>query len=189
MKYKFITENLKYDGQQLRSLFAYLNYQIHGDSIVSWVGECDIPSQHMVDGEDLLAGAEIRGRKMVHFIIEKFSASLYTGVSLQRLFSSICKDVIVSLAEHKDLALRMYRDGDDLYVDDRKLSISIATVSPVSTLIHFAVNVTNENTPVKTLSLQELEVDPRDFADKVMEFFVREEDEIVCATQKVKWVT
>lgn len=188
MKSKFIEKEFKYDGEQLRSLFAYFEYGLMGDSIVSWVGPCDVTPEHMVDGEDLLANAEIRGDKMVHFLIEKFPNHLYKGVCLQRLFASLCKDILLAMSEHKDLVSRLYRDGDDLYVEDRKLSISIATVSPVSTLVHFAVNVTNSGTPVNTLSLEDLGVDPKDFATTVMGVFLEEEAGIQEATQKVKWV-
>ena len=70
MKSLFIKENFKYDGSQLRSLFAYLNYGLLGDSIVSWIGPCNVDFDHMVDGEDLLQKSEIRSDNMVHFIIE-----------------------------------------------------------------------------------------------------------------------
>ncbi|MEK6556365.1 MAG: DUF366 family protein, partial [Bdellovibrionota bacterium] len=42
MKQKWIEKEFKYDGTQLASLFNYLNYGIVGDSIVSWIGPCDI---------------------------------------------------------------------------------------------------------------------------------------------------
>ncbi|MNL39750.1 hypothetical protein D3C87_1620460 [compost metagenome] len=140
----------------------------------------------MVDGEDLLARAVIEGNEMLHFIIEIFDRDLFSGVALQRLFASITRDY---LAEKALIVLgdkRLRRDGDDIYLDDRKLSISIATKSPVSTMVHFAMNITNEGTPVKTLSLGDLKLDAKVVAEDVMTLFRKEFLEIVNATQKVR---
>lgn len=188
MKSKFIEENILYDGSQLASLQAYLKHGLLGDSIVAWIGPCNVSVEHMVDGEDLLAKATIAGDKMVHFIIEKFDSSLLAAVGLQRLLASIVKDVLMRESGERTLAQTLIRDGDDIFSGDRKLSISIATQSPISSLIHFAVNVTNKGTPVKTLSLEDLKIEPKVFARMVMDAFVNEVGTIVEATQKVRWV-
>lgn len=182
MKFKFSDEQENYDGSQLVSLRNYLKFGMLGDSILAWIGACDVSVEHMVDGEDLLAKAEIRGSKMLHFIIEKFDCDLLGAVALQRLFASVVKDEIAVTGT----VLR--RAGDDLYLDDRKLSISIATVSPANALIHFAVNISNAGTPVKTLSLEDLKIEPKAFALRVMEKFSLEISAIIEATQKVRWV-
>ncbi len=189
MEFKFIEVKEKYDGSQLVSLRSYLKHKILGDSIVAWIGACDIPFEHMVDGEDLNAGAVIRGDRMVHFIVEKFDSSLLAAVCLQRLLASIVRDYLMEKAGERELAGTLYRSGDDVYARARaKLSISIATQSPVSSLIHFAVNVTNKGTPVKTLSLEDLDVEPKKFAMDVMKRFTREVETIREATMKVRWV-
>ncbi|MGE3759662.1 MAG: DUF366 family protein [Pseudobdellovibrionaceae bacterium] len=184
MKSRFLTVSEKYDGSQLVSLRNYLQHGILGDSVVAWIGACDVAVDHMVDGEDLVAGAEICGGSMLHFIVEKFDCTLLAAVGLQRLLASIVRDELAVSG-----AQGLVREGDDIYsADRRKLSISIATQSPVSSLIHFAVNVTNDGTPVKTLSLSDLKVEPRVFAEKIMAQFCDEVDSIVEATHKVRWV-
>lgn len=180
-----------YDGTQLKSLFAYLEHGILGDSIVAWVGPCEVSFEHMVDGEDLRDQSEIRGKRMVHFIVEKFAASLAETVALQRLLSAIAKDVLLEkMGSQPRFSIR--RTGDDLYValsdGEGKLSISIATVSPVSGLVHFAVNVSNQGTPVKTASLEDLRISEQDFAETVLRVFSAELSSIREATCKVKWV-
>ncbi len=185
MKYKWIEQNFAYDGTQLKSLFGYMNYGVLGDSIISWAGPCNISFEHMVDGEDLLANAEIRGSQMLHFIVEKFGCDLFTGVCIQRLLSAIAHE---TLLENSKAAQGLTRAGDDLWLDDQKLSISIATSSPVSSLIHFALNISNEGTPVKTLSLKDLEVDPVQFSEQLGKRFCKELEEIDQARCKVKWV-
>lgn len=186
MKYKWIDKNFKYDGTQLRSLFGYLDHGVLGDSILSWQGPCEIDFTHMVDGEDLLAKAEIRGSHMLHFIVEVFSKDLFTGVSLQRLLSALAREQLQKLSPLNTAMLR--REGDDLWLEDQKLSISIATQSPVSSLIHFALNISNEGTPVKTLSLEDLKIEPKKFSQTLGEAFVEEFQQIQQATCKVRWV-
>jgi len=188
MKSKFLSTQEFYDGTQLRSLFAYLQHGVLGDSIVAWIGPCNVSLDHMVDGEDLRAQAQIRGEQMVHFIVEMFDCSLLAAVNAQRLLASIVMENLRSLSPNKELALKLRRDGDDIFADNNKLSISIATVSPSSALIHFAVNVINEGTPVPTLCLKDLKVDEKKFAETILASFEKEMTSIKQATQKVKWV-
>lgn len=186
MQTYFIEKTMAYDGSQLRSLFGYLDFGVLGPSIISWVGPCSIPFEHMVDGEDLLAKALIQGDEMLHFIIEIFDRDLFSGVVLQRMFAAITKDYLEKKAVDSLGGQRLNREGDDIYLAEHKLSISIATKSPVSTLVHFAVNVTNKGTPVKTLSLSDLKLDPVRVAEDLMNQFKKEFISIMTATQKVR---
>lgn len=186
MQTHFIAKKFPYDGSQLHALFAYLEFGVQGPSIVSWRGPCSIPVQHMVDGEDLLAHALIQGDEMLHFIIEVFDRDLFSGVALQRLFAAIAKDYLESKAETSLQGRRLHRDGDDIYLNDHKLSISIATKSPMSTMVHFAMNITNDGTPVKTLCLKDLGLDPLRTAEDLMTNFKKEFVSMITATQKVR---
>lgn len=187
MKSLFIKNEFPYDGTQLRSLFAYLGHGVMGDSVVSWIGPCSISFDHMIDGEDLLAGETIAGDRMVHFIIEKFNTPLFGAVALQRLFASIVMEVFREHVADAEVANQFRRAGDDIYFGPSKMSISIATVSPVSSLIHFAVNVTNEGTPVRTASLEDIDMDAEEFARKAMKRLADEVGSIEEATVKVRW--
>lgn len=183
MKAKLLAPEFAYDGTQLRSLFAYLEHGLLGDSAVAWIGACDIDFAHMVDGEDLREQAAIRGGRMLHFIFEIFDRDLFAGVSLQRLFASIAKDLIEERAPH----VRLRRSGDDLYQGERKLSISIATRSPVSTLVHFAMNVANAGTPVPTCALEEdFGLSAREVAEELLRRVSAEYGSILEATRKVR---
>jgi hypothetical protein len=186
MQSLFIKEKNTYDGSQLKSLFAYLTYGILGNSIVSWVGPCKISFEHMVDGEDLLSQSPIEGAEMLHFIIEIFDRDLFSGVALQRLFSSMIRDHLQIAARSTLGTAILERDGDDIFWDDRKLNISVATKSPISTLIHLAINCTNRGTPVATCSLEDMKLSPEQVAQDVMTLFQREFEAILKATQKVR---
>lgn len=185
MKSLFIEKNFKYDGSQLRPLFAYENYKILGDSIVSWIGPCNITLDHMVDLEDKIENAQICGDEMLHFIIEIFGSDLTAAVSLQRLFASMVKDLIQSEISHE---FKLQRQGDDIYwlnQGPKKLSISIASRSSVSSMIHFALNIVNEGTPVPTACLKDFGLDGKLLANKMMTLFMKEYESIQIATQKV----
>lgn len=187
MKVLFLKNEFAYDGTQLKPLFAYLDHGLLGNSAVAWVGACDISFDHMVDGEDLREGAAIRGSKMLHFIVEVFDRDLFAGVALQRIMASLAKDLIESKAAAKLGAKRLRREGDDIYLDDRKLSISIATRSGVSTLMHFAMNVENAGTPVPTSALKDdFELSASDVATELLAAFSKEFTSIMQATQKVR---
>jgi uncharacterized protein len=184
LKTKWLAQKEKYDGSQLQSLFAYLEHEIMGDSCVAWRGSCDVSLEHMVDGEDLLEEAKICGSDMIHFIMEIFDRELMSGVLLQRLMASIVKDVLQELAPK----FHLVRIGDDLYLGQKKLSISIATKSPTSTLVHFAVNVSTKGTPVPTVGLSDLKVDVKKFAHLCLTRLELEYVSSLNATRKVRWV-
>lgn len=99
MRSHFLEQKFAYDGTQLRSLYGYLEHGVLGPSTIAWVGKCDIPFSHMVDGEDLLARAVIQGDEMLHFIIEFFDRDLFSGVAIQRLFATIMRDYLAAKAK------------------------------------------------------------------------------------------
>ncbi len=223
MKTLFSDKVLTYDGSQLKSLYSFLNYKVHGDSVLSWMGPCDIPHDKIVDGQDLLEGSIIYSENMLHFIVEIFDAKLIQMVLMQRLFCEIIKEEVLKISQGLDQQVQLLRLGDDLYLKsevkskdkkaskselnsnknkesdldynpikniDYKFNISIATISPVSGLIHFGINISSKNTPVKTYSLNDLDpkINISEFSNKVMQKLSAEWTSSVAATQKVKWV-
>lgn len=190
MKSKFVNQTIKYDGSQLRPLWAYENYQILGPSVISWCGPCEVTTQHMVDLEDLVAGSKIEGHSMLHFIIEFFDHSLVTAVFFQRLVIAKIKDELLLNSKNKKFSQTLIQEGDDLYFlknnKKAKLSISIAGKSAVSLMIHIALNITNEGTPVFTGSLQDLNIDPVKFSKNVMKNICIEFQDVIAASQKAR---
>lgn len=180
MKFKFIENKIKYDGAQLKPLYAYTQHKVTGDSIISFEGECDVSLEHMVDAEDFVVNAKIQSKTMLHFIVEVFNQNIFTAVSLQRLLVAIAQNLL--LEKNQKLA----RKGDDLYLGTKKLSVSIASVSAVSAMIHLGLNISNEGTPVETCALNDFGIDAKHFSLELMQLFSNEFDSILEATQKVK---
>lgn len=198
MQTKFIDETFVYDGTQLRSLYAYLEHGILGDSAVAWVGPCHLKADKIVDAEDLRQNSKIEADEMLHFIVEAFDVSLFSMASLQRLMGSLVQDFIfaktgVSLVRYGDDLYKMQTQSPDLDQKpvkniDLKLNISIATKSPTSALMHFGINVSTQGTPIKTLSLRDLDLEVKSSALVLLARLQAEFEGLRKATQKVKWV-
>jgi hypothetical protein len=185
MKSQYIQENIVYTGEQLQSNFAYRRCGILNDSIIAFSGTCDIQKEHMVDIEDLRAGNAIYSESMLHFIIEHFKADLEHAVLRQMLFAGLAKDAI-DTAVGKCI---VRCEGSDLYDGDAKVSISVATRTPVSAVIHFGINITSYNTPVKTRGLKDYGIEPVGFAQELLQAYVLLDDMVQKARCKVRWVT
>jgi len=187
MEKLFIEKEICYTGKELSPHWIYKNFNIQGDAIVAFIGECDVKLDNMVDIEDVLSNSPIYSKKMLHFIVEHFNIPLMEGVLRQRLLVAIARDVILSrLSSHTELT----RHGDDLYYNDRKLSVSIATKSITSVLIHLGMNIISENTPVKAAGLKsELNLnDINSIASDIINNYRQENDQIKKASCKVKGV-
>ncbi|MDX1386448.1 MAG: DUF366 family protein, partial [bacterium] len=102
-------------------------------------------------------------------------------VLLQRLWEASLHELLMEKGVD-----RGQRKGDDLYWGEKKLNISIATSSPVSTLIHLALNVETEGTPVPTIGLADWDLEPVAFGKALLERFQGEYEGMRRATWKVR---
>lgn len=178
----WIRERVDYDGSQLRAHWILSRCGLVGDALVGFRGACAVRAEEIADLADV-DGPGIAGDDMVHFLWESFaSTDLLLAVHRQRLLAAQAAEVLRRLAP--DTALR--RDGDDLWIGDGKLSISIATVTPVSSLIHFAVNVAGSGAPVTVAALADLGVEPESFGTALLERVVDEQESIAAARAVVR---
>ncbi len=184
MKIKFIDEEIKYIGSQLTPHWIYKNFQIQGDAIVAFIGECEVKLTEMVDIEDVINNEPIYSKLMLSFITEQFGVELSEGVFRQRLLMCIIKEIL------EERGVFVVRNGDDLMINGRKLSVSIATKSITSVLIHTGLNILSEGAPVKASGLKsELGIeDIKEFAQEVMKRYAEELEDIKLATTKVRGV-
>lgn len=180
---KFIHKRIPYNGMQLSPHWIYKNFDICGDALVSFIGSADVALQQMVDLEDVKSQSPIYSEQMLHFIAEFFDADLEKTIYRQRLLMVIIKECL-----EKRLEKRLSRKGDDLYDGKKKLTVSIATASAVSMLVHAAINISSRNTPVLTAGLGDYRISPRPFAHEVMSAFKKESNSIYLARCKVRQV-
>ncbi|HBW36687.1 DUF366 family protein [Desulfosporosinus sp. BICA1-9] len=185
MKYTVLRTPLNYDGSQLQSLFAYKNFGLMGDSMSVFRGSCRVEQDEMVDMEDVLAKDWIYSEDMLHFIVEHFEMDLEKTIIRQRLLIATIKEELERLGVRT-----LSRSGDDLYEADKKLSVSISTLSPVSTLIHCGLNVSNLNTPIPTVGLADLKIqDVLGFGESVAKQYCAEVGSMRLARCKVRGVS
>jgi len=179
----FSPAELVYRGPELSSHFAFRTFDVLGDSCVAFVGGCWVETSDLVDLADQKKNQRIFSKQMVHFIIEHFERDLEKAVLRQRLFAAIVQQEL----QFRGIA-HVLRRGDDLFVGESKLTVSIATLTPVSSMIHFGVNVISQGTPVRSLGLADFQIEPRGFALAVMDAYRNECDSIDEARSKVRGV-
>ncbi|OGI19556.1 MAG: hypothetical protein A2255_02475 [Candidatus Melainabacteria bacterium RIFOXYA2_FULL_32_9] len=187
MKSKFIEEEIRYTGKELSPHWIYKNFNLIGDSIIGFTGECEVKLDNMVDISDVLSNSPIYSKKMLHFIVEHFNISLIEGILRQRLLVNIARDVIL---DNLPKSTVISRQGDDLFYNKSKLSVSIATKSITSVLIHLGINIDAIGAPVEACGLKSdfnLE-NIEEIANNIIKNYCRENEEIMKASCKVRGV-
>lgn len=181
MKIKFLEEKIKYTGNELAPHWIYRNFHMQGDAMVAFCGECEVKLTEMVDVEDVINNEPIYSKSMLNFIVEFFNIGLVEGVFRQRLLITTIKEVLEEVTSAK-----VIRRGDDLFIDGKKLSVSIATKSLTSVLIHTGINIDPTGAPVEAIGLNFLKnLDIKEFANSVMIKYSHEIDDIILASTKV----
>ncbi len=175
---------IDYDGSQLRSHFIRKIAEIRGDGIVAFSGACYVRGENLVDLEDAENGSTIVAGGMLHFICEHFQVPLAEMNYRLRLFVTIIMEVLSGLAPERTFR----RDGDDIFEDDRKITVAIATLSPTSALFHCGVNIDPEGAPVPAAGLGEFGVDPWKLARMVLDAYKYECESVELAVRKVRGV-
>jgi hypothetical protein len=159
-----------YDGSQIEPLWAYKHYGILGDCVIVFRGGMDVAEERMKDLEDVRGKNKISGDDVLHLIVERFESpgNMLISYLLQRLL------VMSAQAVLNVYGIETTRSGDDLFVADEKLTVSIATASIASEKMHLGINITTTGTPkgVAITSLTSLGIEPdeslsigRDIAD------------------------
>ena len=153
--HKHVDEIFEYDGSQINPSWAFQEFGIYGSSIVTWIGPVNITPDNLKDFAD--AGLEIKSNYMVNFICEFFDqqpTNMRVAYLRQRLLVMIFREILT------EYGISTKREGDDIFVENRKLSISIASVSLSSAKIHFALNLEDKGTPndVETIGLFDIQV-------------------------------
>lgn len=179
-----LEERINYDGSQLRPHWIYNQTGIVGDAVVAFRGACCVKGANVVDVTDARAGRAVVAKEMLHFIAEHFGAGLLEAPLLQRLLVFCCFEALFA----RQVA-GLVRRGDDLFVGAAKLSVSVATVSPVSALIHFGLNIDKTGCPVNAATLPEIGVPPDELARDVLRRYADEVGDVLDSAATVSPVT
>ena len=176
----FHSKELTYFGPELSPHFILSQFRVEGSCLAAFHGPCSVKTDHLVDWEDRLQNDHIAAKSMIHFLGEFFGITLKEGVWIQRLIVS----ELLSMLLFKGVAAT--RKGDDLYIEGRKLSVSIVTASPVSVLLHLGINIDAEGAPVKAIGLKDLKIDAREITENLLNWFKEEFESVERACVKVR---
>jgi uncharacterized protein len=186
----WLDESIGYSGKELAAHWISQRTGLYQSSIVAFRGPTSVRSSEMVDLEDRRKHLHIEAKEMLHFLGEWFDGDLNLAVTRQRL-------LIAGFAEELRRNLKpvraheLFRRGNDLFFLDGhgaqpfKLSVSIVTASPISTLFHFGVNIDTTGAPVKAIGLNELGVKADVLARAVLQNWCYEWESMAKARCKV----
>jgi hypothetical protein len=183
LSFRILDGTVAYVGTELKSGWVREQTSLAGDAAAGFVGPCDVPNANLVDLDDARAGEYIRAASMAHVIVEHPACSLELAVLRQRILVALLGEV---LAGRGRVARR---DGDDLYYDGKKLTVSIAAPSSASSLIHLGINVDPAGAPVPAIGLLELGIEPRALLHDLLSRYSRELASAAHAATKVKTVS
>jgi hypothetical protein len=181
--FRILAGSIPYTGLELRSGWVREQTGLTGDAAAAFLGPCHVPTEHLVDLDDARDGLFIRAASMAHVIVEHPACSIARAVLRQRMLVCLLAEQ-VARAGHAPR-----RDGDDIYIDDRKLTVSIAAPGPSGALVHLGVNVDPAGAPVPAIGLAELKIDPRDALDALLNDYARELAGMAHAAGKVRTVS
>jgi hypothetical protein len=164
MRSLYIKEKIKFTGEQLEPHWTYKNFDILGDSIIAFVGPCELEEKYIIGVNHLKKKTQIRSEMMLHFLVEHFDLDLEKAILRQKALIYILKDKL----NHRLGGDIFQIWGNDIYEKDFKLTIATVTKTPVSTKIHLGINISSKNIPVKAKGLSDYGIDPDDIAEVVM---------------------
>lgn len=185
----YLKERIPYTGSELSAHWNSGKTGVFASSIVAFRGPCLVQTSELVDLEDSREGETIQAAEMLHFLGEWFEGGLDLGIARQRLLIAGFMELLsAKISPEKGTLIRK---GNDLYLTakgqegPRKLSVSIVTATPVSTLFHFGVNIDPSGAPVKAVGLVELGADPEELAEAVLQSWSEEWEGMAKARCKV----
>jgi uncharacterized protein len=181
MKTYFLDYPITYTGQELKPHWILKTTKITGNALVAFHGPCQVETHSLVDLQDQLNSQTIYSEAMVHFIGEWFQSDLKTMILRQRLMVATLGEIIV-----EKTGLVSSRKGNDLYIDNKKLNVSVATLSLTSGLIHLGINISSKNTPVPTVGLEDIKLCQFELTNLLLERVKIEEEEIEISCVKVR---
>lgn len=167
-KIVLVKDRLDYTGDQIKPLWAFRELGIQGDSIVIFRGAMKVRRDELIDIKDFIRERDeefpITSDDSLNLVIEHFDdGDLRLTYHRQRLLIDMAKEKMERFG-------KITRKGSDLYYDDKKLSVSIATASVSSGKIHMGINITYKGVPdyVNATGLLELGVpDPFKLGEEI----------------------
>ncbi len=182
LKTKLLTGAHPYDGSPLGGHWAFRAHGIQGDSLLAFMGPCRVAVEALADLQDARDGAFIYSPLMLHCVLELFGPGLEEAAARQWLMAATVAEELNARLK----AVRVRREGNDLFVASRKLSVSIAAPTGVSVKVHLGINIDATGAPVPAAGLRDLKVEPRSLAQALLARFADDHARLRGARTKVR---
>lgn len=182
VKYVVLDREVPYTGMELRSGWVANATGLEGDAAAGFCGPCRVETENLVDLDDAERGEFIEAAKMAHVIVEHYDCTLGTAVLRQRLLVCILCEILAGLG------VGVRRVGDDVFVGENKLTVSIAAPSARSALIHLGINIDPGGAPVPAVGLEALRMDPVELLENLLGRYAGELASAAYAETKVRTV-
>jgi len=171
--YNIIIENfdkqITYDGSQISSRYASQHYEVIGNSILIFRGGMKLSPKEMIDIKDIQRESHlneilISSDDSLHLIIEEFDIQP-PNLEIEYYRLRLLTQIAIELLELK--GVKVTRKGTDIFVNEKKLNVGIASVGISSSKIHFGVNVGNKGFPshVSATGLLELGINEQEIEE------------------------
>lgn len=197
-----LDQEIPYTGPELRPHFILEKFSTpkqaaEGHVLVAFQGPCHVQTNHLVDLEDRLANDHIQAKQMLHILGEFFHVPLSEAYWIQRFIVQVFTDQIQKQTSaltcgttQTPTDITVERDGDDIYIHQQstrsKLSVSIVAASPVSSLLHFGINIDASGAPVQAIGLNDIHCDVVKLVENSFKIIQTEWSSVSRACVKVK---
>jgi hypothetical protein len=161
MKSLFVEGEIAYTGEQLRPHWAFITFELAGDSIVGFVGPYRASPEFTSDLRESKDGVESEEGTMLHLVVEHFGSDLLRILLCQRLLLGIARDKL----NHRLGGDLLQIWGDDICDGNERITTCSATVSTLSGKIHLGIRIK----PTKGKGLKDYDVSPRELGEVIMD--------------------
>ena len=162
MDYLFLTEPMKMTIEAMRPHWALVNFDLWGDSMVVFRGTMDVEPKDMIDLKEMKRGTVFPSGDLLHFVIEHFGDELKTGVLRQNILVNIAEEKL----GHRLGSKKILRWGDDLYDEDRRITLTAVAQTPVSVKIHLGICIDSDQ-DAGFVGLNEYDLDYQEVAEVI----------------------
>ena len=190
-----LTKSTTYDGSQLSSQYTSQHYNIIGNSILIFRGGMKLSPKEMVDIKDIqreshLSEILISSEDSLHFIIEEFDIQP-PNMEIEYYRLRVLTQVIIELLQSK--GLKTTRKGTDIFIEDKKVNVGIATISVSSGKIHFGLNIACKGFPkhVNATCMYEVGIKEEEIfeiAERIAEKYILEIHKVKEDVAKTKYI-
>lgn len=176
------SKSIMYDGSQISSRYTTEKYGVFGETILVFRGGMRLSPEEMVDIKDIVRESHlneilISSDDSLHFIIEEFDIQP-PNMEMEYYRLQVLTQIVIEILSKREIKLT--RKGTDIFANNRKLNVAIATTGISSSKIHFGINIAGTGFPshVEAVGLLELGIPQDDVKDIAMEIAVKYSNEI-----------